>query len=442
MLGEIHPRAYAHLVAAHSARTSLLERWSEILDEGIVDVSVSCGSDGIGAIAVHAAWPDGSRERLTELFQEVVDRLWDCLDSLIEESVEMFSVRQRVRDPQQPRFFPVADSDEGLADLLAESCLDGILRAQYRLIQVCQPHRGPDTNPRVSDLRTGLRRLLAWTLALADGDRMGGLVAVGSPTIDVAAPAAVVSVPPQVPGQLDEEFVVAQFTLDGYTDGCRLSGRADSHVDLALTGFEPDGPQDTFAGHLRQVMNVVTRLVALFEMYATEVAGSPAIPAVADVVEPWVPAEESEQRWLPSELAQLATSDFGVGIVANTDYFTMLITTEQGVHERRIPAATRLNPHLAAGTAAERLTQDAAATWGLPDFVIPPSVERKGRGVREISDGLCTRRLFEISSLPWRLGRFLHWCYQAGLIRQAGIGYQFRHRELQDHLAHHPQLAA
>lgn len=214
------------------------------------------------------------------------------------------------------------------------------------------------------------------------------MVAAGSPTIDVAAPAAVVSVTPQVPGQLDEEFVVTQFTLGGYTDDCRLSGRADSHVDLALAGFEPDGPQDTFAGHLRQVMNVVTRLVALFEMYATEVAGSRAIPTVADVVEPWVPAAESEQRWLPSELAQLATSDFGVGIVANTDHFTMLITTEQGVHERRIPAATRLNPHLAAGTAAERLAQDAAATWGLPDFVIPPSVERKGRGVREISDGL------------------------------------------------------
>ncbi|MGA5166693.1 MULTISPECIES: hypothetical protein [Streptomyces] len=32
--------------------------------------------------------------------------------------------------------------------------------------------------------------------------------------------------------------------------------------------------------------------------------------------------------------------------------------------------------------------QDAAATWGLPDFVMVPSVERKGRGVREISDGL------------------------------------------------------
>ncbi|MFD8009505.1 hypothetical protein [Streptomyces sp. NPDC058955] len=37
--------------------------------------------------------------------------------------------------------------------------------------------------------------------------------------------------------------------------------------------------------------------------------------------------------------------------------------------------------------------------------------------------------------LPWRLGRFLHECHQAGILRTAGAAYQFRHRELQDHLA-------
>ncbi|MEU2156227.1 hypothetical protein ABZ532_14620 [Streptomyces sp. NPDC019396] len=46
---------------------------------------------------------------------------------------------------------------------------------------------------------------------------------------------------------------------------------------------------------------------------------------------------------------------------------------------------------------------------------------------------LCTRR-----RLPWRLGRFLHTCHQLGLLRTAGAGYQFRHRELQDHLAAAP----
>jgi hypothetical protein len=37
--------------------------------------------------------------------------------------------------------------------------------------------------------------------------------------------------------------------------------------------------------------------------------------------------------------------------------------------------------------------------------------------------------------LPLRLGRFLDWCTRAGLLRRAGVAYQFRHRELQDFLA-------
>ncbi|MFE7611818.1 NACHT domain-containing protein [Streptomyces celluloflavus] len=56
--------------------------------------------------------------------------------------------------------------------------------------------------------------------------------------------------------------------------------------------------------------------------------------------------------------------------------------------------------------------------------------------VRYMALLLCTRR-WGSRPLPWRLGRFLHWCYGAGLIRVAGIAYQFRHRELQEYLAHH-----
>jgi hypothetical protein len=54
-------------------------------------------------------------------------------------------------------------------------------------------------------------------------------------------------------------------------------------------------------------------------------------------------------------------------------------------------------------------------------------------GTRYLALLLCTR-----GRLPLRLGSFLQWCYHAGLIRTAGIAYQFRHRELQDYLARHP----
>jgi NACHT domain len=56
-------------------------------------------------------------------------------------------------------------------------------------------------------------------------------------------------------------------------------------------------------------------------------------------------------------------------------------------------------------------------------------------GLRYVAFLLCTRR-WNRRPLPWRLGRFLDWCYDAGLIRVAGIAYQFRHQELQNYLAH------
>jgi hypothetical protein len=61
-----------------------------------------------------------------------------------------------------------------------------------------------------------------------------------------------------------------------------------------------------------------------------------------------------------------------------------------------------------------------------------------GRAVmRYVAFLVCTRR-WSRHPLPWRLGAFLHWCSQVGLMRIAGIAYQFRHRELQDYLARHP----
>ncbi len=59
-----------------------------------------------------------------------------------------------------------------------------------------------------------------------------------------------------------------------------------------------------------------------------------------------------------------------------------------------------------------------------------------GAGRRYLVFLLCTR-----GRLPWRLGAFLNWGYDAGLLRVSGVAYQFRHRELQDWLTTHPTPA-
>ncbi|MET8029007.1 NACHT domain-containing protein [Streptomyces avermitilis] len=68
------------------------------------------------------------------------------------------------------------------------------------------------------------------------------------------------------------------------------------------------------------------------------------------------------------------------------------------------------------------------ATAGLMyGFVCVPS------GRRYLVFVLCSR-----GKLPWRLGVFLDWACAAGMLRFSGAAYQFRHRELQQWLAHHP----
>jgi hypothetical protein len=52
---------------------------------------------------------------------------------------------------------------------------------------------------------------------------------------------------------------------------------------------------------------------------------------------------------------------------------------------------------------------------------------------------LATALLLGGRRLPYRPARFLDWAWPAGLIRVAGLGYQFRHREFQDFLTRHPQ---
>ncbi|MFF3554059.1 NACHT domain-containing protein [Streptomyces tsukubensis] len=67
---------------------------------------------------------------------------------------------------------------------------------------------------------------------------------------------------------------------------------------------------------------------------------------------------------------------------------------------------------------------------------ITAAVTSAPAGMRYVVFLLLTR--FGRHRLPWRLGRFLHWATQVGIMRTAGIAYQFRHRELQDRLAHQP----
>ncbi|UZI32279.1 hypothetical protein [Streptomyces sp. VB1] len=391
MIRENYPRAHGHLQKAQQTKAAMASLWGTLLDGDLVEESVVTHPDGSGMISAWLAWPAGRQEELTELFRDCLRELWACLDALVEESVEAFSVLQRVRRPAHSRFFPVADSPEGFQALLAESCMDGTLRSHVAMVQDCQPFQSTDSNEIIDRLRTSLSYLVEWEVALASGALMGAWATPVEPQVHAAAPAVVQRVEAEPPGDLDEERVLARYQLSSFQHGCAVEAQAGTYIDLCFAEeFTPTDIEDTFDRRLTQVVEAVTRFAVSFAWLSSKVPGSRRVlpPSGLGERDTWVEAARSSRCWSPEELSALASSDIGLGRVEDADRLTLMVSTAGGVYERVVPNATPLRGHERRGLAAEVAVQDAAATWGLPDFVMVPSVERKGRGVREISDGL------------------------------------------------------
>lgn len=246
MTAELYPRAWQHLLAARDAKAKLASTWHTYLDEGLNSVEVLTYPDGSGRITVRASWPAGARETLTNLFRTCTRELWACLDSLVNESVAMFSILSRPRYPERPRFFPISDSEEGINALLERSCLDGVLRRQFQMVLDCQPFRTVPEDGVVERFRTGLRQLLDWTNRLEDGSKVGAWVTPIEPQLRIDPPAQLVDLVTLEPGDLDTERDVARYTLADYAYQANVSGQAGSYVDLAFPdGFTPANAEDT-----------------------------------------------------------------------------------------------------------------------------------------------------------------------------------------------------
>ncbi len=122
-----------------------------------------------------------------------------------------------------------------------------------------------------------------------------------------------------------------------------MTGRSGSFVDLGFAeGFEPADVEDTFEHRTSLVLDAVARLVAMFAKLASAVPGARRLPTSPEHSATWTEANVVERFWSSEELRELAESDFGVGVVVDAEHTTLLVTTEQGIFGRIIPAATPL----------------------------------------------------------------------------------------------------
>ncbi|MFC4613453.1 hypothetical protein ACFO3K_01885 [Cellulomonas algicola] len=330
-------------------------------------------------------WPHARRRGLTDAFSESVRELWASLDALVVESVAALSVQHRVRDPKRPRFFPVTASVEGFEDLLGEGCVDGLLRTQVAMVRDCQPFHELEGDERVDPLRQGLALLLAWDNALDAGVLVDGWASPGAPQVQ-SDPSGDISVEAAPAGFVHDRRVLANFQIAGYTDAHKLQAEADTYIDLGYPASPVlAAPDPTLPAQLTLAFETVVRFAAQFTWLLGLVPGRRRVLLEhgRDATD-WASLADESDDW-----AAPAAPPLGLSSVDDAgDARHLLVVTDEGIFQRKIPHATPLREHHRRGTAAEIATQDAAATWGMPDFVLSPLVEKKGAALREVSDGL------------------------------------------------------
>lgn len=369
-------------------------KWGAALDEQFMGATVDVGKDGSGTITASVRWPDALRHELTRQFAECIKELWSALDSLVSETVQLFSSSRTQRGPDAPRFWPIADSQENLELLLSQSCINGVLRAHANIIRTSQPFLSDSSIDQLQRVRVGLRQLLVWGQAVDSGESITVWATPVEPTI-ITRPhreGIVWTLSPSFDLGSKPDGIVASFFIPAYQRDMQVSARPGTFLDLGFAaGFVPTQTDDTFESRLEAVIGAVALLHAHFGALTNKVHGTRALPiGHSDREDLWRSASQSPRFWRRSELAELTKTGARVAVVVDPDptELVLLIPTADGVFERRIPNATKLRSSDTVGIAAERAVHEAVATWGLPDFVMKPQVERKGSGVREVGDGL------------------------------------------------------
>lgn len=394
MIEESYPQAVSYLRSAQRYKSAMAAAWSAALDDQFMGATVTVDDDGSGAIAASVEWPGTLQADLTRQFANCVDDLWSALDALIIETVQLFSSSRTPRDPDVERYWPIADSEKNLALLLEKACINGVLGAHADIVLSTQPCLPDSDIEQIGRLQAGLRQLQVWSEALEAGSKITVWATPVDPKIFIQPHREGIECLPSPSFDLggSPSGKVAVFRVPAFQRGMQVNARPGTLLDLGFAaGFVPAGTDDTFESRLEEVTAVIAMLHAHFSAVTAKVSGTRALPITPDERQNlWSNAATSPRRWQQADLVDLTETGARVAVVIDPDptELVLLIPTAEGVFERRIPNATKLRASHTVGIAAERAVHEAVATWGLPDFVMKPQVERKGSGVREIGDGL------------------------------------------------------
>lgn len=283
---------------------------------------------------------------------------------------------------------PLCRSAEEFDALPGEGHLMGLRPDQVRVLRRLQPFADGLTSRWMSHLAGAVE------VAESGGRVLGFWAAEADPEVLVPSGVRVVNIHVDENGLIEGRRRIASVTLDPDDVGVDVRVNPRVFIDPVMTAAPwPTGAEDSYAGRTRALTIVARHLIEGLERSVNTYTGAGIeMLAELDVDDPsqtWKPIAFVEAETEMDARAAIRLSDRSMATYrADDGALTYMRLDETGrVIGREIPAAEAINSTGDYGTDVESAVRAAAGRWGLPDFVLEPSVVAKGSGIREIGDG-------------------------------------------------------
>jgi hypothetical protein len=279
-----------------------------------------------------------------------------------------------------------ASEFEELAD---EGWLSGLRPDQVNVVR--------DVQPFAKDGFVGVH-MRHFALALRRSESGGRLVSIwagrADPQPDLPDGYTLAAVTLDEPGNLEVPKRLATLRVSPHLPEETFPGDPSVYLDPILNVPPwPVGSDDTLNRRMDALLMILRTFIEVLEASLDTDESIQRLQALdalmpSDPTTVWLPVRFDDPVQEQESRQAIRDSDQGMAIYSNDDGVMTYLTLRDGrVVGREIPDAEALPPGGEYGAEVETATRAAAGRWGLPDFVLRPTVVPKGSGRREIGDG-------------------------------------------------------
>ncbi len=391
MLEQYAP-ARGRLETAEQARTALIAAWNAINPDEAFEAWVLTEADGIGELRAASHVMEVAGEQLEEHAAVFLRSVKSAMDLAVHATATTGCTSFGPVDPTL-HTMPLATTVAEFTALIPDGQLLALRPDQLRLLEKFQPCA--HGNESADLIGTQMQHFASALDRLDRGESLiCGWATHTGPEVQTPEGACLLSFDTEPDGPLAEPRPLITFRVDPPEAAPSVQIRPNVALDpIIATPPWPTELDDNLQARTARILVIARHLIEALERSVSTPTFIQRFGRIDDVapVAPaaiWKPVEFDSEEQEAEVVQTLAESDLNLGSIRTDDGTYTLLRFEDGrVVGREISEATPPDPSMPLGAGTELAALEAAAHWGLPDFVFHPLTVPKGSGFREIGDG-------------------------------------------------------